>query len=173
MFRNPDRQNCPIQIASTVETATSVCYSEPVPTQPTDPLHVSNRQRVLVADDSPELRQLWRAYLTLSGFVVSEAADGAEAVAKAVEESPAVILMDFRMPGMDGATAARALKGDPRTAAIPVIGLTAHGTAASVQDFHSVCDVVLQKPLSPEAVLEALRRVVHSGSPGNAPPPRG
>lgn len=142
-------------------------------TEPTDPRHVPTRQRVLVADDNADLRQLWRAYLTLSGFVVSEAADGAEAVAKAVQESPAVILMDFRMPGMDGAAAARALKADPRTAAIPVIGLTAHGTAASVQDFQHVCDVVLEKPLSPEAVLEALRRVVQSGSSGDSPPPRG
>ena len=107
----------------------AVCYSAPVTTEPPDPPYVSTRQRVLVADDHGELRQLWRAYLTLSGFVVSEAADGAEAVAKAIQESPAVVLMDFRMPGMDGAAAARALKGDPRTAAIPVIGLTAHGTA--------------------------------------------
>ena len=142
-----------------------------MPTEPTDPPYVSTRQRVLVADDHGELRQLWRAYLTLSGFVVSEAADGAEAVAKAVQESPAVVLMDFRMPGMDGAEAARALKGDPRTAAIPVIGLTAHGNAASLQDFQSVCDVVLEKPLSPETVLEALRRVLQRGSPGEPPPP--
>ena len=142
-----------------------------MPTEPTDPPYVSTRQRVLVADDHGELRQLWRAYLTLSGFVVSEAADGAEAVAKAVQESPAVVLMDFRMPGMDGAAAARALKGDPRTAAIPVIGLTAHGTAASLQDFQSVCDVVLEKPLSPEAVIEALRRVLPGGRPGEPPPP--
>ena len=140
-------------------------------TEPTDPPYVSTRQRVLVADDHGELRQLWRAYLTLSGFVVSEAADGAEAVAKAVQESPAVVLMDFRMPGMDGAVAARTLKGDPRTAAIPVIGLTAHGTAASLQDFQSVCDVVLEKPLSPEAVLEALRRVLPRRSPDEPPPP--
>ncbi len=142
-----------------------------MPTEPTDPPYVSTRQRVLVADDHGELRQLWRAYLTLSGFVVSEAADGADAVAKAMQESPDVILMDFRMPGMDGAAAARALKDDPRTAAIPVIGLTAHGTAASLQDFQSVCDLVLEKPLSPEAVIEALRRVLPRRSPGEPPPP--
>ena len=131
----------------------------------------SGRQRVLVAEDDDDLRQLWRAYLTLTGFVVSEAANGADAVTRATEDSPAVILMDFSMPGMDGAAAARALKGGPRTAGIPVIGLTAHGTAADAHDFHQVCDSVLEKPLSPEAVVEALRRAVQRGNASEPRPP--
>lgn len=134
---------------------------------PTEDLHgARTRQRVLVADDNPDLRQLWRAYLTVSGFDVSEAATGAEAVAKAARDLPAVILMDFSMPAMDGAAAARALKADPRTAGIPVVGLTAHGTAASAHNFGAVCETVLEKPLNPEAVFEALRRAVdqrHAG----------
>jgi two-component system cell cycle response regulator DivK len=125
-----------------------------------DPLNAGARQRVLVADDNPDLRQLWRAYLTVSGFDVSEAANGAEAVAKAARELPAAILMDFSMPAMDGAAAARALKADPRTAGIPVIGLTAHGTRANAHDFPAVCETVLEKPLNPEAVIAALRRAV-------------
>jgi two-component system cell cycle response regulator DivK len=132
-----------------------------VPSEPKDPPTGGVRQRVLVADDNPDLRQLWRAYLTVSGFDVSEAGNGAEAVAKAARELPAVILMDFSMPAMDGATAARALKADPRTAGIPVVGLTGHGTAANAHDFPAVCETVLEKPLNPEAVVEALRRAVY------------
>jgi two-component system cell cycle response regulator DivK len=132
-----------------------------VPSQPTDPQKSGVRQRVLVADDSPDLRQLWRAYLTASGFDVSEAANGAEAIAKAARDLPDVILMDFSMPAMDGAAAARALKADPRTASIPVVGLTGHGTAANAHDFPAVCETVLEKPLNPEAVVEALRRAVY------------
>jgi two-component system cell cycle response regulator DivK len=132
-----------------------------VPSEPTDPPNGGVRQRVLVADDNPDLRQLWRAYLTVSGFDVSEAGNGAEAVAKAARELPAVILMDFSMPAMDGAAAARALKADPRTAGIPVVGLTGHGTAANAHDFPAVCETVLEKPLNPEAVVEALRRAVY------------
>lgn len=131
-----------------------------MPSDPVDPLNAGARQRVLVADDNPDLRQLWRAYLTVSGFDVSEAANGAEAVAKAARELPAAILMDFSMPAMDGAAAARALKADPRTAGIPVIGLTAHGTRANAHDFPAVCETVLEKPLNPEAVIAALRRAV-------------
>lgn len=132
-----------------------------MPGEPTDPPRSAVRQRVLVADDNPDLRQLWRAYLTVSGFVVSEAANGAEAVATAARDLPAVILMDFSMPAMDGAAAARALKADPRTAAIPVVGLTGHGTAANAHNFPAVCETVLEKPLNPEAVIEALRRAVN------------
>jgi two-component system cell cycle response regulator DivK len=131
-----------------------------VPNEPTDPLAGARRQRVLVADDNPDLRQLWRAYLTLSGFDVTEATNGTDAVLKAARDLPAVILMDFSMPSMNGAAAARTLKGDPRTAAIPVIGLTGHGTAARAHNFGDVCETVLEKPLNPEAVLEALRRAV-------------
>lgn len=132
-----------------------------MPTEPSAPRTAGARQRVLVADDNPDLRQLWRAYLTVSGFDVSEAGNGAEAVAKAARDLPAVILMDFSMPAMDGAAAARALKADPRTAGIPVVGLTAHGTAANAHNFPAVCETVLEKPLNPEAVVEALRRAVN------------
>jgi CheY-like chemotaxis protein len=125
-----------------------------------DPLVDSKRKRVLVADDNADIRQLWRAYLTVTGYDVSAASNGKEAIARALEDKPDVILMDFSMPGMDGADAARALKADPRTAAIPVVGLTGHGADAGAHDFHQVCAVVLDKPLSPEAVLAALGRAI-------------
>jgi CheY-like chemotaxis protein len=126
----------------------------------TDPVVEPRRKRVLVADDNADVRQLWRAYLTVTGYDVSAATNGAEAIARALEDAPDVILMDFSMPGMDGADAARALKADPRTAAIPVVGLTGHGAAAGAHDFHHVCAVVLEKPLRPEAVLAALGRAL-------------
>jgi CheY-like chemotaxis protein len=119
-------------------------------------------QAVLVADDSEDVRLLWRAYLTLSGFAVTEAVNGADAVAKAVQHSPAVILMDFCMPGMNGAEAVHALKGHACTAATPVIGLTAHGRCQSTQDFRRVCDTVLDKPVSPDDLLAAVRQALRS-----------
>ena len=126
----------------------------------TDPVAAARRTRVLVADDNADVRQLWRAYLTVTGYDVSAASNGKEAIDRAIAEVPDVILMDFSMPGMDGADAARALKADPRTAAIPVVGLTAHGNDASAHAFHEVCAVVLEKPLRPEAVLAALGRAL-------------
>ena len=149
----------------------AVCFGTGVRTEVSDSRHDSRPQRVLVADDNPDLRGLWRAYLTLSGFVVSEAASGADAVARAVQDAPAVILMDFSMPGMDGAAAARALKRDPRTASTPVIGLTAHGRGPDAREFHEVCDIVLEKPINPESVLDALRRALGRADLSNSDVP--
>jgi CheY-like chemotaxis protein len=126
----------------------------------------SNRRRgprpqpVLVADDNEDVRELWRAYLTLSGFAVTEAVNGADAVAKAVQTPPAVILMDLCMPGMDGVEAAHALKLHAATATTPVIGLTAQGSCQSSQDFRRVCATVLEKPVTHEDLLAALRRAL-------------
>ena len=126
----------------------------------TKPVAEPRRKRVLVADDNADVRQLWRAYLTVTGYDVSGACNGKEAIDRAIEDAPDVILMDFSMPGIDGAVAARALKADPRTAGIPVVGLTGHGSDASAHAFHDVCAVVLEKPLRPEAVLAALGRAL-------------
>ena len=93
------------------------------PASPPPPL------RVLVADDQELVRAGFRLILEAAGFaVVGEAADGAEAVALAAAERPDVVLMDIRMPVMDGLTATRQLTapdtGDPRHWAPKVVILT-------------------------------------------------
>lgn len=118
-----------------------------------------------MADDNDDVRQLWRACLTLSGYAVTEAINGADAVAKALELAPDAILMDFSMPGMDGAQAVHALKGHACTRTTPIIGVTAHIGAATV-DFHRMCDTVLEKPVNPDRLLAALSWVL-----GRAPLP--
>lgn len=117
-----------------------------------------------MADDNDDVRQLWRACLTLSGFAVTEAVNGADAVAKALEFPPDVILMDFSMPGMDGAQAVRALKRHACTRTTPVIGLTAH-TGAATLDFRRMCDTVLEKPVNPDSLLAALRWALRRSAP--------
>ena len=115
-------------------------------------------QRVLVVDDNPDSRELWAVWLTHYGFHVEQAANGADAVQKAVESPPALVLMDLWMPIMDGLTAIQRLKADPRTAAIPVIALSAHGndpvpsraTAAGAHGF-------LQKPCDLDALILSIR----------------
>ena len=117
-----------------------------------------------MADDNDDVRQLWRACLMLSGYAVTEAVDGADAVAKALRFAPDVILMDFSMPGMDGAEAVHALKLDARTRTTPVIGLTAH-TGSTTAEFRRICDIVLDKPVNPESLLEELRRALRRTHP--------
>ena len=71
--------------------------------------------RVMVVDDTDHVRRMLRSMLELDGFaVVAEAASGLEAADVAAAEQPDVVVMDYRMPGMDGIDAARAIvKGAP------------------------------------------------------------
>jgi CheY-like chemotaxis protein len=79
----------------------------------------------LIIDDSDDNRKLARVVLRADGFETVEAATGAEGIALAIERVPDVILMDLRLPDMDGAEAARSLKGDELTARIPVVAMSA------------------------------------------------
>ena len=83
------------------------------------------RPLILIVDDNEQNAKLARDVLRAAGFRTIEAVTGADAVARATDDRPDVILMDIRLPDMDGAAVARQLKGDPRTAGIPVVALTA------------------------------------------------
>lgn len=80
---------------------------------------------VLIVDDNEKNVKLARDVLRAAGFRTLEAANGAEGMALANEHLPSVILMDLRLPDMDGADAARKLANGPRTSAIPVVALSA------------------------------------------------
>jgi two-component system cell cycle response regulator DivK len=79
---------------------------------------------VLIVDDNEKNRKLVRDVLRAAGFATLEAETGAEGFAVAVERLPDVILMDLRLPDMDGTEAARRLGYEPRTASIPVVALS-------------------------------------------------
>jgi CheY-like chemotaxis protein len=79
----------------------------------------------LIVDDDDRNRKLARDLLGGAGFRTLEAATGADAIALASEHVPDVVLMDLRLPDIDGAEAARRLRHDERTAAIPIVALTA------------------------------------------------
>ena len=79
----------------------------------------------LIVDDNDGNRKLARDLLNGAGFRTLEAATGSEALALALEHVPDVVLMDLRLPDIDGAEAARRLGDDETTAEIPVVALTA------------------------------------------------
>ncbi len=78
-------------------------------------------KRVLIVDDEATLRTGLREFLEWSGYVPAEAADGTEGLAKAERLRPHVILLDVRMPGIDGLEVCRRLKANPKTRPIPVV----------------------------------------------------
>jgi two-component system cell cycle response regulator DivK len=80
---------------------------------------------VLIVDDDARNRKLARDVLGLAGFDTLEAAAGEHAIALAREQLPDLVLMDIRLPDLDGSEALRRLKAEPATAHIPVVALTA------------------------------------------------
>jgi len=88
---------------------------------------------ILVADDDLDIARLVAFQLKYSGYEVTLAHDGAEALARARETAPDLILLDWMMPGMDGMQCLAALKGDPVTRGIPVVLMTARAQQSDVQ----------------------------------------
>lgn len=82
-------------------------------------------RRVLIVDDEVTLRNSLRDALRLASYEVSEAQDGTEGLDQAQKVKPDVILMDVKMPGIDGYETCRKLKEGPTTCGIPVIFVTA------------------------------------------------
>src|SRR6266566_2825126 len=82
---------------------------------------------ILIVDDNEQNRKLARDVLQFAGFRTLEAAGGVEGLSLAVEHRPDLVLMDIRMPDLNGTEAVRKLREDERTAAIPVVELPRHG----------------------------------------------
>ncbi len=83
--------------------------------------------KILIVEDDLESLKLIGLMLQSRGYQIVAAQSGLQALNKAVSESPDLVLLDVMMPGMDGYEVARRLRADERTAAIPIIMLTARG----------------------------------------------
>jgi len=118
------------------------------------------RLRVLVADDYEDARAMFAEYLAYSGFDVELAADGQEAVQLAARDRFDVVLMDLAMPTLDGTSALRRLRQDPRTAQIPVIACTGQVEGRQLDEARRAgFDAMLTKPVVLEDLVGTLRRV--------------
>jgi len=80
---------------------------------------------ILIVEDNPRNMKLVRDVLQVKGHETLEATTAEEGIPLAIERKPALILMDIQLPGMNGIDALRLLRGDPATAKIPVIAVTA------------------------------------------------
>lgn len=117
------------------------------------------KKTVLLVDDSEETRRMYAAPLELEGYRVLEAENGAEGVELATSSVPDLIFMNMAMPKMDGWSAIRVLRGDDRTAAIPVVALTGFDERAARERADLVgSDEYLTKPCEPSRVLEEVRK---------------
>jgi CheY-like chemotaxis protein len=126
----------------------------------------TNRQtRILVADDDPVILRLLQVNFNLEGYEVHTATRGEEALDKAKEHLPDVILLDVMMPGVDGWEVCRRLKEDEATAAIPVIFLSARAQDQDRRRGYELGVVAyVTKPFDPGELIEVVQRSLR-GSP--------
>ena len=116
---------------------------------------------LLIVDDESENIELLNRRLTRRGFTILSAASALAGLAMAEEQQPDAILMDIKMPGIDGFEATRRLKANPKTASIPVIALTAHAMqedrdhaiAAGAGDYET-------KPIDMDQLVTKIRTLI-------------
>jgi DNA-binding response OmpR family regulator len=122
---------------------------------------------VLVVEDDADGREMYVIGLSLSGYVVAEAADGESALASAVAHPPDVVVTDLGLPGLSGAELCRALRANPSTAHVPLIALSGRGesVARDVDAGILPCDVLLVKPCTPDELVAAIVRVTRHPAP--------
>ena len=118
---------------------------------------------ILIVDDELENIELLDRRLSRRGFTVVGATSAEEGLKVALSERPALILMDIKMPNLDGFDAMRLLQADPLTAGIPVIALTAHAMqedrdralAAGARDYET-------KPVDLDRLLAKIRHLTEA-----------
>ena len=119
------------------------------------------RVRVLMVDDEPDILELIRYNLTRNNYDMTGVASGEEALASVRASPPALVVLDLMLPGIDGLEVCRRLKNDARTAAIPVIILSAKGEEADVvTGLELGADDYLTKPFSPRVLLARIKAVL-------------
>jgi CheY-like chemotaxis protein len=113
--------------------------------------------KVLLVEDHEEIWDFLSRRLKRRGFDVVIAQDGEEGVAKARSTLPDVVLLDMNLPIMDGWTVAQTLKGDPSTAKIPIIALTAHAMSGDRDKaLEAGCDDYHPKPVDFSKLLSQI-----------------
>lgn len=117
---------------------------------------------ILIVEDHPTMREAMRMVLEHEGFVIREAADGAAALAMVRGQPPDLVFLDLNIPGTSGADVLRELKGDPATADVRVIIVTATGEEGREYVLSLGADEYFTKPFSPLALLRTVERVLQS-----------
>jgi two-component system response regulator MprA len=124
---------------------------------------VGQNMRILVVDDDPEIASFLKRGLTYEGYTVDTASDGTEALAKAREAEPDLVILDVMMPGIDGLEVSKRLR---QASKLPILMLTAKGTVADrVKGLDSGADDYLVKPFAFDELLARIRALLRRSRP--------
>jgi CheY-like chemotaxis protein len=115
---------------------------------------------LVIEDDGPTRALLEELLAEELGAAVRGAPDGLAGLAAAADERPDLILLDLRLPGPDGFAVLRRLKASPRTAAIPVLAVTAASADATLRAIEGGCSGFVRKPFDLDALIAVVRPYV-------------
>jgi CheY-like chemotaxis protein len=114
---------------------------------------------ILVVEDNPDNRYLITSILDETDHPYITAENGEEAVSKAKESLPALIIMDIQLPVLSGLDAAKQIKVEPKLADVPIIALTAKAMKGDKEKILSAgCDDYIAKPVDPKTLLEVIQK---------------
>ncbi|KSU89539.1 two-component system response regulator [Priestia veravalensis] len=123
---------------------------------------MQTEQRLLLVDDEDRIRRLLKMYLEKEGYTIEEAADGHEAIEKALHINYDLIILDLMMPGIDGIEVCKQIREKKTT---PIIMLTAKGEEVNrVQGFEVGTDDYIVKPFSPREVVLRVKALLRRSS---------
>jgi two-component system phosphate regulon response regulator PhoB len=123
-------------------------------------------ERILVVEDDTALAELLEYHLARAGYAVEQTADGHDALARARERKPDLVLLDWMIEGMAGIEVCRLLRGKAETAALPVIMLTARGEEADrLRGLDTGADDYVTKPFSPKELVARVAAVLRRMRP--------
>lgn len=115
-------------------------------------------KKILVVDDNQDNRKLVVKVLSKRGYQMVEAVDGEDALSKAVEEMPDLILMDISMPKIDGHEVTKRLKNQNDFKNIPIIAMTAHAMKGDKEKaLHAGCEDYISKPIDIHELPEKIQ----------------
>jgi CheY-like chemotaxis protein len=121
---------------------------------------------VLLVEDDRDGRRLYADWLRAAGFLVEEAHNGLQALERAQELLPDIVVSDLNIPGIDGFELTRRIKKDARLRDVPVLAVTGYGPFAAEPERarRAGCDAVLSKPCSPEDLHAAITSLIRERS---------
>jgi DNA-binding response OmpR family regulator len=118
-------------------------------------------ERILIAEDEPDIRELIRLALQFNGYEVISASDGAEAVELASNNSFDLIMLDVRMPRLTGYEACRQLRKMESTKDVPIVFLSAKGQEAEVDEgLEAGADRYILKPFAPIELANEIKQIL-------------
>jgi CheY-like chemotaxis protein len=119
-------------------------------------------EKILIVEDEAATRETWAEFFENAGYAVVQAGDGQEALEMARQELPSIILLDLRLPKLDGYQVCQRLKADPFTSQTPIIMITAFltGSSDTVRGIEYGADDYLNKPVDLDVLAARVKMVL-------------